>query len=134
MVNVVLDPVEVESTWRAIQGRSSRTPQFQVLPEDAMKLIEAIVMRNHDDAFDMWPTFSTSDKKCRVHFWKEKVLAAVDSEKRGIYAVYFHEYVAATDRGTYSEPEELEMPSVPSYGGHARAAHDAWVACTASLV
>lgn len=128
----MLDPVEVEATWTAIQGRASRSPKFQVLPDEAMALIEAVIMRNHDEAFDNWPSFSTSDKKCRVHFWKQRILAAVEQDKRGLYAVYFHEYVAATDRGTYAEPED-DYERIPSYGGHARAAHDAWVACTASI-
>lgn len=130
--DVTVDNTEVEATWTAIQGRISRSPKFQVLPEDAMATIETVIMRHHDEAFDLWPGFSVSDKKHRVHFWKSRVLDFVEPEKRGLYAVYFHEYVAATDRGTYAEPEE-DLSPIPYYGGHARAAHDAYVACTASL-
>jgi hypothetical protein len=128
---VVANSTDVESTWASIQGRISRNPTFQVVDEDAIATIESVIMHHHDEAYDSWPSFSLADKKCRVHFWKGCVLDAVPDEKRGLFAVYFHEYVAAIERGEQSE--EDEPGCIPSYGGHARAAHDAYVACTASL-
>ena len=132
---LLLDMVEVEKTWTAIQGRIGRNPVFQVLPDEAQATIESVIMVNHDEAFDRWPSFSLVHTKCRVHFWKEKVRAAVPAAKAGIFAVYFHEYVAASTRGEMAgvEDDESSCSMIPSYGGHARAAHDAWVACTASL-
>ena len=130
MTNLVLDAVETEKTWNAIHGRIAKVTQFQVVPLDALETIEAVIMRDHDEAYDNWPTFSIDDQKCRVQFWKDRVLADVPADKRGLFAVYYHEYIAAIER---SQDAEYEDVVIPSYGGHARAAHDAWVACTASL-
>lgn len=130
---LMLDSVEAEKTWTSIQGRMARHPVFQVLPEEAQETIENVIMLNHDEAFDRWPSFSLGHKKMRIQFWKDRVLDAVEVEKRGIFAVYFHEYIAASIRGEGASAEDDDVSAIPSYGGHARAAHDAWVACTASL-
>ncbi|NDD52287.1 hypothetical protein EBZ39_00145 [bacterium] len=130
----VINRADVDTTWTAIQGRIQRRPTFQVVSEDAIATIENVIMRNHDEAYDMWPSFSLDHKKCRVHFWKERVLNAVPDDKRGIFAVYYHEYIASIERSqdaAFDEDEELMV--IPNYGGHARAVHDAWIACTASL-
>lgn len=135
MSHLVLDNREVEQTWAAIQGRIGRHPTFQVVAEDAIHTIESVIMLNHDEAFDRWPGDKEKnmlrDKKCRVHFWKEQVLESVENNKRGIFAVYFHEYVAASIRGERAMSDD--GPTIPSYGGHARAAYDAYVASVASL-
>lgn len=128
-----LDPVEVENTWTAIHGRIAKVPQFQVLPQDAFETIEEIIMASHAEAFDHWDSYSEEHRKYRAQFWKNRVLAAVEPEKRGLYAVYFHEYVAASTRGDAAEMEDEPM-TIPSYGGHARAAHDAYIACIVSLL
>jgi hypothetical protein len=133
MSYLVLDNREVEATWAAIQGRISRHPTFQVVAEDAIHTIESVIMLNHDEAFDRWPTNALGDKKCRVHFWKEQVLESVENNKRGLFAVYFHEYVAASIRGEMAMSDDDDSPTIPSYGGHARAAYDAYVASVASL-
>jgi hypothetical protein len=132
MSTFVLDSVEVEETWTAIQGRIEKSPVFQVVPEEAMATIEGVILLNHDEAFDNWPTFSEQHKKNRVQFWKMKVLRTVPTEKAGIMAVYFHEYVAASLRGDAAESDD-DGPVIPSYGGHVRAAQDAYIACTVSL-
>jgi len=134
MSSLLLDEAETEKTWTAIQGRIDRSPTFQVVPEAALELIESVIMRNHDEAYDRWSTFTVEDQKRRVQFWKECVRDAVPADKAGIFAVYYHEYIASLERARCKEFEDEDglMP-IPSYGGHARAAHDAWVACTASL-
>lgn len=134
MSELLLDKSETEKTWTSIQGRIDHSPMFQVVPEDALELIESVIMRNHDEAYDRWPTFAVDHQKCRVQFWKDRVRDAVPGDKAGIFAVYYHEYIASLERARFKEfeDEDQHMP-IPSYGGHARAAYDAYVACTASL-
>lgn len=131
---MIVNTYEVEATWTAIQGRIDRRPTFQVVDEDAIALIESVIMKNHEEAFDLFPGFSLDDKKQRVQFWKDRVIDAVLPAKAGLFAVYFHEYIASIERANAASFDEDDEPTlIPSYGGHARAAHDAWVACTASL-
>lgn len=122
--------VEVQKTWMAIEARIDRNPVAEVVPASAMELIDAVVDYYSHAAFNEWPSNNQFDKANRAHFWKQKVLEVCPAGQAGLYAVYLHEYIAATLRGTnaYTDPGY-----VPNYGGHARAAHDAYVACTASL-
>lgn len=133
MSELLLDKSETEKTWTSIQGRIDHSPSFQVVSEDALELIESVIMHNHDEAYDRWPTFTVEHQKCRVQFWKNRVLDAVPADKAGIFAVYYHEYIASLERARSKEFEDDEPVNIPSYGGHARAAYDAYVACTASL-
>lgn len=128
-----LDPVEVASTWAAIQGRIEKSPTFQVVSEEALATIENVILANHDEAFDRWPKFTDEHKKYRVQFWKAALIDAVPAEKAGIFAVYYHEYIASIERSERGSAEDEAAMPLPSYGGHARAARDAWMACTASL-
>jgi hypothetical protein len=99
---------QVEKTWSMVVARIERNPSFQVVPEAAMATIEDIIMCNHDEAFDEWPSASVEDKKCRVHFWKTKLLEAVGedaassdagpSTSAGLWSVYFNEYIASLER------------------------------------
>ena len=130
-MTAVLD-VEVQKTWIAIQSRLEHNPVSQVVPETAMELLDAVVNHYSDEAFGEWPTQNQYDRANRAHFWKQKVLQVCPEGQQGLYAVYLHEYIAATLRGDAAEMDDVS--NVPHYGGHARASHDAWVACTASLL
>lgn len=123
--------IEVQKTWMAIEARIDRHPVAQVVPEEAMDLLDAVVDHYSADAFDKWPSNNQYDRANRAHFWKQKVLQVCPEGQQGLYAVYLHEYIAATLRGAAADMDDVV--DVPNYGGHTRAAHDAWVACTASL-
>lgn len=92
---LLLDRSIVEKTWDAIDARIARRPVFQVVPGEAMVTIESVILVNEDEAWDRFP----DDQKCRVQFWKEALLDAVPENERGLWAVYFHEYIAASLRG-----------------------------------
>lgn len=132
-------PAPVQSTWAAIEGRLGHRPVAEVVPEGAMALLDAVVQKTSDIAFERWPTNTTEDRAYRAHFWKLQLLQQLANSGRkaeaGLYACYLHEYVAATLRGDeIVQPDDvLEIPHVPHYGGHLRAARDAYIACSCSL-
>lgn len=107
---LLLDMAAVGKTWAAIEARIARQPTFQVVPSVAMITIESVIMAGEDEAWDRWPSDHTldgdlpdaaknrEDQKCRVQFSKEALLDAVPTEERGLFAVYFHEYIASTLR------------------------------------
>lgn len=138
MSSLTVDLTEARKTWKAIEVRMAHEPVTEVVTEEALATIEDVVMSRHDEAYDMFPTNSFEDRIQRIQFWKQAVLGAVQDGKEGIFAVYFHEYVAASLRGQSAAPvptvfTDDEPGRIPSYGGERRAQHDAWVACTASL-
>ena len=108
---LLLDMAAVEKTWSAIVARIARRPTFQVVNSDAMHTIESVIEVHEDEAWDRWPSNhfdehgtpdaakNREDQKCRVQFSKEALLDAVPAEERGLWAVYFHEYIASTLRG-----------------------------------
>jgi hypothetical protein len=138
MSSLTVDLTEARKTWKAIEVRMAHEPVAEVVGEDAIATIEDVVMSTHDAAYDLYPTNSFEDRIQRIQFWKQAVLGAVQDGKAGIFAVYFHEYTAASLRGQAAAPgpsgfTDDEPSRVPSYGGERRAQYDAWVACTASL-
>lgn len=138
MSSLTVDLTEAKKTWRAIEARMAHTPVAEVVGEEALATIESVLMENHDEAYDLYPTNSFEDRICRIQFWKDAVIEASLPAKAGIMAVYYHEYVAASLRGQAASPvptvftDETES-RIPSYGGERRAQHDAYLACTASL-
>ena len=108
---LLLDRAVVAKTWDAINARIARHPVFQVVNSDAMNTIESVIEIHEDEAWDRWPSNhvdgsgqpdaekNREDQKCRVQFSKEALLDAVPAEERGLWAVYFHEYIASTLRG-----------------------------------
>ena len=118
-MNTIIDLSAVEKTWSAINARIARHPVFQVVPDIAMITIESVIMVNEDEAWDRWPSDHTldnqpdaaknrEDQKCRVQFSKEALLDAVPTEERGLFAVYFHEYIAASIRGDGAAGVEVD--------------------------
>jgi hypothetical protein len=128
----------VKATWTAITARIKARPETEVVPEAAMDYIDAVVTQSSDIAFERWPTNSEEDRAHRAHFWKLCVLQSLRTDGRateaGVFAVYLHELIAATIRGDAATGMDDDFTvDIPNYGGHARAAHDAYMACTASL-
>jgi hypothetical protein len=145
---LLLDRVSVKKTWDSVTARIERRPVFQVVPEAAMNTIESVIMVNEDEAWDRWPTNSIEHKQCRVQFWKQCVLEAVvdfaaeDGKDLnvGLWAVYFHEYIAASMRGAeaaYDVDEDvmdIQYSRVSCSPDIARRAlHDAYATCRAGL-
>jgi hypothetical protein len=111
-MSVLLNAADVKKTWAAVEARIKKRPVFQVVPEAAMVTIENVILANEDEAWDRFP----ADQKCRVHFWKQCILEAVvdiaaGEEKEpnvGLWAVYFHEYIAASLRGDGAAGVEVD--------------------------
>jgi len=101
---LLLSAADVKKTWAAVEARIKKRPVFQVVPEEAMVTIENVILANEDEAWDRFP----ADQKCRVHFWKTLLLAAVPENERGLWAVYFHEYIAASLRGDGAAGVEVD--------------------------
>lgn len=116
--------MSIEETKKAIQVRIAAKPVFAVVPEHAIRLFDRVIEETEVEAFKEHKGFWA-----RVNFWKNEVLSRVTPALRGIVAVQFHEYIAALSRG---DTPALD-PAAPSYGGEARAQHDAYMACCASL-
>jgi hypothetical protein len=147
---LLLDRVSVKKTWDAVAARIERRPVFQVVPEDAMNTIESVIMVNEDEAWDRWPTNASEHRACRVQFWKNCLLEAVvdiaaeEGEKEpnvGLWAVYFHEYIAASLRGADAAAFDVDedvadirytRASVSSVTA-AQALRDAYATCAAGL-
>lgn len=139
-------------TWAAIEGRATRRPAHQIVPEEWLNTFEETIEQiesSPDAAFERWPSLvdGSSDQKMRIEYWKMRILAAVtDKRMKGVIAGWYHEYTAATIRGynatsadnehnndgtTYTEESDMEI-AVPSYSeSHIRC--DAYAACAASL-
>ena len=132
---LLLDRVSVKKTWDAISARIERRPVFQVVPEEAMNTLESVIMVNEDEAWDRWPSNYLDDQQHRVQFWKEAVLDAVPENERGLWAVYFHEYIASTMRGSDAAIDEDIHYSRASVGSVtvAHALRDAYATCAAGL-
>jgi hypothetical protein len=137
---LLLDLTAVEKTWASIEARISRRPVFQVVPDIAMLTIESVVLANEDEACRRWPTYHIGgpaspsirhDARCRVQFAKEALLDAVPTESRGLFAVYFHEYIAASLRGDAPEFVYLRRSSSPAIAQRALA--EAYQTCAAGM-
>ena len=131
-MNMLIDLSAVEKTWSAINARIARHPVFQVVPNEALVTIENVIMAGEDEAWDRWP----EDKKCRVQFWKVAVLDAVPADERGLWAVYFHEYIASTMRGGDAaiDDEDIVYSRVSVSPAIAqRALAEAYATCSAGL-
>lgn len=120
--------MSVEETKNAIKVRIANRPQFAVVPQHAIALFDKVMEETEVEAFQKHKGFWA-----RVDFWKGEVLRRVSPTLRGLVAVQFHEYIAALARGGDAVPDPYGFDNVPPYGGEARAQHDAYVACTASL-
>ena len=118
------------ATKKAILLRSARKPSFAVVPEHAIKMFDRVIEQTSAAAIAAHP----DDKWGQIEFWKEEILSRVLPKLRGIVAVYYHEYIASLMRGDGNvEVDPYGFDDVPPYGGEARAQHDAYMACTASL-
>jgi hypothetical protein len=120
--------MSVEETKKSIQVRISARPQFAVVPAHAIALFDRVMEETEVEAFTAHKGFWA-----RVDFWKAEVLRRVTPSIRGLVAVQFHEYIAALARGGDGDCVSGGFDNVPPYGGEARAQHDAYIACTASL-
>lgn len=136
MSMLLLNDGIVARTWAAIEARLHRRPTFQVVTEAAMRTIENVILVNEDEAWDRFPT----DQKSRVAFWKAAVLDAVPAEERGLFAVYFHEYIAASLRGDGAAGEVDDDTDVIVYSRRSvspaiaqRALTEAYATCAAGL-
>jgi hypothetical protein len=119
-----------DNTKQAIVLRINRTPAFEVVPQHAISLFDRVIEETEVEATRLHP----DNVWGRVEFWKGEILSRVAAPLRGLVAVQFHEYIAATMRGGDGvEVETDDYGPVPSYGGEARAQHDAYMACCASL-
>lgn len=120
-----------DNTKQAIVLRINRTPAFEVVPQHAITLFDRVIEETEAEATRLHP----ADVWGRVEFWKGEILSRIAAPLRGLVAVQFHEYIAATMRGDGGvEPVSDDgFGPVPSYGGEARAQRDAYLACTASL-
>lgn len=122
-------------TKQAIQTRVARRPQFSVVPDRAIRLIEDVIEREDHEARRRHP----DDFWARVEYWKGEILQQVIPALRGQLAVYFHEYIAATLRGdsveAVAEDDDPWGFSSRPYNpaAEAIAQRDAYLACTASL-
>lgn len=157
---LLLNTADVKKTWAAVEARIEKRPVFQVVPEEAMNTIESVIMVNEDEAWDRWPSNhldeqgepdaekNREDQKCRVQFWKQCVLEAVvdfaveDGKNLnvGLWAVYFHEYIAASMRGAEAALDIDEDVTDIRYTRASvspdiarRALHDAYATCAAGL-
>ena len=133
---LLLDRAAVEKTWDSIDARASRRPVFQVVPEMAMITIENVIEVHEDEAWDRFP----KDQHCRVQLWKEALLDAVPENERGLWAVYFHEYIAASLRGSDAACDTAEDAEDIVYSRASvspaiaqRALADAYETCSAGL-
>ena len=131
---LLLDQDFVPSTWVSLTTRLAHRPTFQVVPNEALVTIENVITAHHDEAWDRFPT----NQKSRVAFWKMALLDAVPTESRGLFAVYFHEYIAASLRG--DAPEVDEDTDVIVYSRRSvspaiaqRALAEAYATCSAGL-
>ena len=118
------------ATWSAIEARFGfvRTSLTKTMPEWARRAIEDVMERYHDAAWKQFSGFDQENEIGRVHFWKQKLLEETEEAKRGLAAVYFHEYCAATLRA------DAEAAGLPSYGGEPRAQIDTSRAVMAGMV
>lgn len=140
-------------TWAAIEGRATKRPAHQIVPEEWLRTFEETIEQiesSPDSAFDRWPSLldGSSDQKMRIEYWKMRILAAVkDTRMKGVIAGWYHEYTAATIRGynataadrnehnhdspEYTEEDDTEIVRL-SYS-ESRIRSDAYAACAASL-
>ena len=122
------------TTKTAVLRRVRRQPEFEVVPEHAIRLFEHVIEQTETEAIMAHP----HDIWARVQYWKDAIMARVAPHLRGVIAVYFHEYVAATMRGDAAEFDSdvdvygfSQRPYNPQAEDIAR--RDAYLACTASL-
>ena len=141
-MNTIIDLSAVEKTWDSIDARASRRPVFQVVPDEALARIEKVILANEDEAIRRWPSDHTDsaknreDAQCRVQFAKEALLAAVPFQRRhekGLLAVYFHEYIAASLRGDASDEFVYYLRRSSSPDIARRALAEAYQTCRAGL-
>jgi hypothetical protein len=119
------------ATKKAILLRSAHTPTFAVVPEHAIKMFDRVIEETSAEAIKEHP----GDKWGQIEFWKKEILSRVLPKLRGIVTVYYHEYIAAIQRGDGGlEMDPYGFDDMPPYGGEARAQHDAYMACSASLL
>jgi hypothetical protein len=147
MCVLLLDRDAVKKTWECVVARIAKRPVFQVVPEAAMDTIESVIAFNEEEAWDRWPTNSMEHKQCRVQFWKQCLMetvidfaSAVDEDPNiGLWAVYFHEYVAASLRGAEAVFEAEDVADIRYTRASVspdiarRALHDAYATCAAGL-
>ena len=129
---LLLDMAVVEKTWSAIVARIARRPTFQVVPEEALVTIENVILANEEEAWDRFP----DDQKCRVQVYKEALLDAVPAEERGLWAVYFHEYIASTLRcgdAAIDDDDVVYFRRSSSPAIAQRALSEAYKTCSAGL-
>jgi hypothetical protein len=112
-----------DSMKKSILFRVAKTPSFEVVPEHAIALFDKVMSETESEAQRLHP----DDEWARIAYFKGEVLKCVAPSLRGIVAVQFHEYVATLRRN------DDVVVDIPSYGGEARAQHDAYMACCASL-
>ena len=129
---MLIDLSAMEKTWSAIVERIGRRPVFQVVPNEALVTIESVILANDDEAWDRFP----ASRKCRVQFWKEALLDAIPENERGLWAVYFHEYIASTLRRGYAAIDDDDVvyfrrSSSPAIAQRALA--EAYQTCAAGL-
>jgi hypothetical protein len=115
----------MSETKKSILFRLNRTPAFEVVPAHAITLFDKVMAETEAEATRLHP----KDKWGRIEFWKGEILSRIAPSLRGMVAGQFHEYIAALERND----EDSGLMPIPSYGGEARAQHDAYMACCASL-
>jgi len=147
-MSFMLDMEAVEKTDSAIRARIAKRPSFQVVPAAAMATIESVISASEDEAWDRWPTASAEHQKCRIHFWKLRLLEAVGEDAdtndspaaaAGLWAVYYHEYTAAIQRSAAriasgeDEADDEYTPMCASPDIAQRALADAYASTAAAL-
>lgn len=128
MTALRIDGARVARTRDQVMARIAKTPSFEIVTEEAMATIEAVIMANHDEAFDLYP----KDQWYRVQYWKDRLMEAIPENLRGVFSGYFHEYVASNLKGSAAMADDTGYRAAdPNI--EARALHDAYVAASASL-
>lgn len=152
-VNVMVSIAGAAKTWASIEGRATKRPAHQIVPEEWLKTFEDTIEQiesSPDAAFERWPSLNagSADQKMRIEYWKMRILAAVkDKRMKGVIAGWYHEYTAATIRGYNATSADNEHNDdgnidtetqddmeivIPSYS-ESRIRSDAYAACAASL-
>lgn len=125
-----IDGTRVAKTREQVLARIAKAPSFEVVSEEALATIENVIQANHDEAWDRWP----QDQWYRIQFWKDAVLDAVPEELKGVFAGYFHEYVASNLRGSVAMTDDADRaPRTINPGIEAQVRRDAYLATSASL-
>lgn len=122
---------EIEKTKSAILVRARRQPEFEVVPEHALRMFDHVIEQTESEAMTAHPT----DEWARIEFWKREILSRVSNRLRGLVAVQYHEYIAALLRGRDDDGDDPYGFGGRPYNPNAEAVaqRDAYLASVATF-